>query len=402
MIAPLLLAISLEAQQHFTAGLNDLFAYASQTAAAEFQAAATSDPTYALAHWGEALALGSDLNTSLTEDRFKAAHDAIARALPIPASVSPRDAALIAAVGARYAGAYSDQNADEQRYRVAMEAYIASYPDDDDAAMLLVEDVLEQHGMTWDEGGKPLGDTSSQILSLINRTLARTPRHLFANHLCIHAYDNAPNRTPAIACAQVLDSLPFVEPMEHLAHMPAHVWLELGDGKAALRSSERAWALNPTRYAEHDAYIGYAAAMMSGDDAARAVWAQRLGAAQGEPVPSDPPAFVTQAKALEAAGKFDAAIALLEKNAEALGSAHEMLPFYPADVRIGALYYRVGKYEKALETFERILQTRPRDPRALFGAAETSGRLGDSVRATRYREQFATYWAGGLLTIRDF
>ena len=52
MIAALLLAVSLEAQQHFSAGLNDLYAYASVQAAAEFEAAAKADPTYALARWG--------------------------------------------------------------------------------------------------------------------------------------------------------------------------------------------------------------------------------------------------------------------------------------------------------------------------------------------------------------
>jgi tetratricopeptide (TPR) repeat protein len=401
VIAALLLAVSLEAQQHFAAGLKDLFAYASETAASEFQAASKADPTYALARWGEALALGSDLNTPLTAVRFKAAHDAIARALPTTAS-SSRDAALIEAARARYAGNYGARSSDERTYHAMMESFLATYPDDDDAAMILVEDLLEQHGMTWTEDGKPLGETSAQILSLLNRTLVRDPRHLFANHLCIHAYDNAPNRTPAITCAQALDSMVLAEPMEHLAHMPAHVWLELGDGKAALRSSERAWSLSPTRYAEHDAYIAYSAAMMCGDDDARATWAERLGAAEGEPLPAGPPPFVAQAKTLEAGGKTDDAIALLEKSAVSLASAREMIPPYPADVRIGAAYFRAGKYTEARAAFGRVLASRPRDPRALYGSSQALLKLGDVAGAARARAAYTTYWAGAPLTMNDF
>lgn len=398
----LLLAVTLEAQAHFSAGLTDLFGYVSKESAAEFVAAEKADPSFALAHWGEALARGTDLNTPLTAASFAAAQNAIKAALPIPDGTSDRDRLLIAAVAARYAGTFDDRVSDEKTYRAAMEAMVAKYPADDDAAMLLVEDLLEQQGMHWNEDGTPLGDMSAEILKLLQTTLARSPRHLFANHLCIHAYDNAPNRTPAIACAQMLDSMMFAPPLEHLAHVPAHLWMELGDGKAALASSERAWNLNPTRYAEHDAYIGYAAAGLCGDLDASYRWLERIGALAGKQLHQALPADLVTARDEEEHGRFNAALQLLQKSAAPLASIQEMIPYYPADVRIGALYFRAGRYADAAATFDAILKQRPRDPRALFGAAETFDRLGDPSKATRYREQFAQYWCGGPLTMRDF
>ena len=128
----LFLAVALDAQTHFNAGLTDLYAYAGPQAATEFVAAEKADPTFALARWGEALALGTDLNTPLTPQRFIAAHNAIAPALPISDGTSERDRLLIAAVNARYAGTYDDRAADEKVYRTDMEAAVAKYPLDGD------------------------------------------------------------------------------------------------------------------------------------------------------------------------------------------------------------------------------------------------------------------------------
>jgi tetratricopeptide (TPR) repeat protein len=112
-----------------------------------------------------------------------------------------------------------------------------------------------------------------------------------ANHLCIHAGDEASNHARAVPCAQHLDAMTFVPKAEHLAHMPAHVWIETGDYAKAIASSERAYALfgllksdtarNPAhdRLEDHDVYVGYAAAMMLGNYAEAGVWSARTSTA---------------------------------------------------------------------------------------------------------------------------
>ena len=79
----------------------------------------------------------------------------------------------------------------------------------------------------------------------------------------------------------------FAPQAEHLAHMPAHVWIETGNYAAALASSERAYALfeklktdanrspGHDRLEQHDVYVGYAAAMMLGNYAEAKVWSAR-------------------------------------------------------------------------------------------------------------------------------
>jgi hypothetical protein len=402
MILAIAFAGSLQAQTFFNQGLTDLYAYAAPQAAQAFVDAERADPQAVLAYWGEALARGSDLNNGITLARFTAAHDAIEKAKPYLAGASPQDQALANAVLQRYAGTYGDRDRDEAAYRSAMEEYLVQYPQDDDAAMLVVEDLMERRGMTWAADGTPGDVYSSEILRLTQTVLARNPQHLFANHLCIHVYDNAPDRTYAITCAKRLDAMTLVPPEEHLAHMPAHTWIELGDGKAALHSSERAWSLGPTVYAEHDAYVGLSAAMMCGDGEAIETWRERLGAVEGNVVNLSAPDYIVKARALEAQGKIDDALALLEAKAQAQSATTELVPFYPADEAAGAVLLRAGRYAAARDAFAAILAHHPDRPRALFGMSVALAALGQTQAARQTRKQFENYWAGGSLSITDF
>ena len=397
-----MLAAVLAGPTAFQTALTDLYAYAGNDAADAFVAAETSDPRFVLSYWGEALARGTDLNTGLGPARFNAAQAAIAKAAPYLARAPAQERALVEAAQARYAGSFADRDRDETNYRNAMEAYLKAYPDEDDATMVLVEDLLERHGMHWNDDGTPKDDDSKEILTLTQRVLQRDPQHVFANHLCIHAYDNAPDRTYAIDCAERLDAMTFVEPQEHLAHMPAHLWNELGDGRRAVASSERAWALEPKRYAEHDAYVGLTGALMCGDADAVARWTPRLAAAQGGPVSLAPPEYVTKAARLEKGGATQQALIVLFGAALTQKDATELVPFYPANVRIGALLMRAGRYAQARDMFAAILREHPRLPRALFGLSESFARLGDADHAAQYRAEFARYWAGSPLSIDDF
>jgi tetratricopeptide (TPR) repeat protein len=130
-------------------------------------------------------------------------------------------------------------------------------------------------------------------MTLVDGVLRDDPTNPMANHLCIHLYDLAPDRTPALPCAQRLDAAVFPPQAEHLAHMPAHYWIETGNYSAALVSSGRAVTLmgqlpngaDPSphvqNYEKHDALVGYSAAMMLGDYAVAQQWALRMETAFG-------------------------------------------------------------------------------------------------------------------------
>ncbi len=116
------------------------------------------------------------------------------------------------------------------------------------------------------------------------------PTNPMANHLCIHLYDLAPDRTPALPCAQRLDAARLhARSRASRAHAGA-----LLDRDAATTRRRLLRAIAPTRfscsstippaalhhvrqYSKHDVAVGYSAAMMLGNYADRAA----LGAAHG-------------------------------------------------------------------------------------------------------------------------
>jgi hypothetical protein len=236
-----------QAQADFDRGLTLLYCYNGEAAANAFSQALQRDPNLAMAAWGEALANGTDLNTGLDEGRFARAHDAVQRAQALVSNASPVEREFIAAVGQRYAGTYADRDADEARYRAAMAALVAAHPLDDDAAMFDAEALLEHLGtdrMWQNDGAQPAPETAT-ALSLIEDVLSRNPNHPMANHLCMHAYDYARDRSAAVVCANRVASWSFDSGEEHLAHMPAHTYIEVGDYAKAIAVSDVAWQLHP-------------------------------------------------------------------------------------------------------------------------------------------------------------
>ena len=403
------------AQRAFDRGLTDLYAYAGGGASTAFYEARAADPHLAMADWGDALAEGSDINTPLTELRFARAHDATIRALAARAFASPQEAALVDAVALRYRGTYGDRNTDERAYRDAMEKYVSTYPSDDDATMLLVEALLEDHGMQWNDDGTPHGDASKEMLALTNTVLGRNSEHLLANHLCIHLYDDAHDRSPAVPCARRLDAMTFAPQDEHLAHMPAHTWIERGDWRAAMASSERAyqlvaaWAaatgqdITAGKYLAHDEEIGAAAASIGGDRMSAARWNERLARFRSTPGPT--PTLLSAARREEAAGNVNGAIAGLRRllDWQHDNFAPEMQPAIGATELIGAVQFRAKRFADAEATFRSAVKERPLAPRPLFGLWQTLLGRGNTEEAAAVERSFRAAWAGQYpLTMNDF
>ena len=276
ILAATTLAAALTTQALVDRGLFLYYAYARDASAAAFTEAAGRTPAPPMAFWGLALAYGPDLNTPMTPDNFARGKVAIDRAHALEATVTPKERAYIDAMSLRYRGTWSDWNNDDAAYRQAMLALASSAPADSNAQLLSAEAQLEH------------GDSSKRTIALIDAVLARDPTNPMANHLCIHAYDNVPDHSPALPCAQRLDAMALPPEAEHLAHMPAHFWIESGDYAKALTSSERAYQmlvqldatdhrdLSAQRYASHDVSVGYEAAMMLGSYATALRWANRL------------------------------------------------------------------------------------------------------------------------------
>lgn len=438
---------NVQAQADFDRGLSLLYSYNGPAAQTAFAQAGARDPHLAMAAWGEALANGTDLNTGLDEAKFARAQNAANRAASLATFASPEERALIAAVSLRYAGAYADRDADEARYRGAMAQLVSAYPLDNDAATLDAEALMERLGTDrlWSpDGVQPAPDTVT-ALALIERVLARDPNHLLANHLCMHLYDYAQNRQPALACADRVAGWTFEPAQEHLAHMPAHTYIEVGAYAKAIAVSEKTWQLQPQRYAAHDAYTGWSAAMMLGDLQTAESWARRAGQAyEGSDMwatwvrfgqwsriagsSSQNEFYAPLARGLTGIhlgaiadarqmlslyGNIDtdyrwilaAAIDEHDGNLQAAASAlhsaiayqkreygAETLPLFPAGEALGALYYRHGDYVRARDAFAQTLARYPNDPRALYGLSLTQKQLGQAVSSAGTLKAFASIW----------
>ncbi len=280
-----------QAQAAIDRGLFLYYAYNGEDSKRAFTQAAAIDPRLAMAYWGTALADGPDLNTPLTEDRFNLGAQAIRKAVVLGPGLPAREQRFIAIMALRYQGTFANWLGDDQAYRRAMVDFAKS-SHDENAELLAAEALLEHGGLAWQHG--ILADEESrEALALVSNVLTDDPPNVMANHLCIHLYDLAPDRAPALPCAQRLDTTVFPAQAEHLAHMPAHYWIETGEYTAALRSSERAYTLlnmlsgddaeseHVQRYAKHDVSVGYSAAMMLGNYEVARQWSQRMGVALG-------------------------------------------------------------------------------------------------------------------------
>lgn len=431
-------------------GLLDYYAYNRNASLGAYRAAAALDPTSAVAYWGEALALGPNVNEPLDAADFAEAQPLIARAVAVETTAAPRDRDLIDALAARYAGIWNDHARDEAVYRQRMGLLAAKYPADDDVAMLYAE-ALADSGQS---------DDWARVGMLAAGVLARDPQHPMANHLCIHAEDDAADRASAIACARRLDAMTFAPEQEHLAHMPAHAWIETGAYAAAIASSERAYALaerlraqpgaDPSVYEGHDVAIGYAAAMVLGDEGRAMVWSDRakaldpsrdqtstvlvrfgrwadvlaesderdatLAAARvlalvrtGEielarrafaRLPSaqkaSPLGIMAQARLDEHDGKTNAAARALRVLASQQFENYdaEYLPPIPAIEALGGLYLRSGAFADAIAAFREGLAHYPNDPRALYGLSVAFRKAGKAPESAETMAAFLRRWEG--------
>lgn len=270
------------AQRYFDQGMVLSFAFNHAESARSFRAAQTLDPDCAMCFWGEALALGPNINVTsngkaiMGDDDRKQAYAAIQKAAVLGDNASAKERDFIAALATRYNGDPSTSREPlDLAYLDAMRDLNAKYPDDDDAAAMFAESIMNT--MPWDywldaDTPKPL---AAEAIALLEDVLERAPEHPLALHLYIHAVEasNKPERAEPAA-----DRLANLVPgAGHLVHMPAHIYWRVGryddaseaNIKAAAVDEEYIAACNaqgfyPAMYYPHNIHFLWAASSMQG------------------------------------------------------------------------------------------------------------------------------------------
>jgi tetratricopeptide (TPR) repeat protein len=302
-----------EAQKFFDQGMRLIYAFNHQEAAGSFERAAELDPKMAMAYWGLAEAVGPNYNDPADPDRYKKAHEAIAKAEELAANASPSEKAYIAAMALRFpADPAADHRLAAERYRNAMGDVVKQFPDDLDAATLFAEAGMNLHPWgLWRPDGTPEGGTED-IIAALESVLKRDPNHMGAIHYYIHAVEASPNPERALAAANRLAAL--APAAGHLVHMPGHVYIRTGDFESAVKTNQLAAAadraylqtsgspgLYGAMYYSHNLHFIAACSSMNGNYAEAHKAAEMLATHVGPMVKDIPPleGFMTVPLAVE-------------------------------------------------------------------------------------------------------
>lgn len=277
--------VSPEAQLYFNQGLVIDFAFNHAESARSFRAAQTLDPDCAMCFWGEALALGPNINVTsngkaiMSDEERQKAYAAIQRAVALKDGVSEVERDYIEALAVRYNGDPSTPRETlDEAYVTSMRELHQKYPADDDAAALFAESMMNT--MPWDywldpENPKPL---TVEVINVLETVLARTPEHPLAIHLYIHAVEASSMPGRAEAPADLLTDL--VPGAGHLVHMPSHIYWRVGRYADASAANVRAAGVDeeyiaacnaqgfyPAAYYPHNIHFLWAASSMEGRSA---------------------------------------------------------------------------------------------------------------------------------------
>ncbi|HEX5735574.1 MAG TPA: hypothetical protein VF131_22295 [Blastocatellia bacterium] len=239
-----------EAQRFFNQGLTFVYAFNHEEAVRSFKRAAELDPNLAMAHWGVALALGTNINSAVDAEREKMAYEAVQKALSLASKASEPERAYIAALSKRYSNdPKADLNKLEVDYKNAMAELYKRYPYDLDLATLYAESLMNLRPWRyWGADGKPEEGTL-EIVAVLEGVLKRDPDHIGANHYYIHAVEASPHPEWALPAAQKLKVL--TPAAGHLVHMPAHIDMRVGNFDAAARSNAYAALADEEHFKNH-------------------------------------------------------------------------------------------------------------------------------------------------------
>ena len=265
---------SAEAQAWFNHGVRLRWAFEHSESVRAFRKARALDPDCGLCAWGEAWALGPNLNGGGTDE----ASMNEGRALAQLARRRGRDATalqrqMIDALIQRYSGSRASRGV---RFARAMDRVQRRSPDDPMIAAVAADAWMLQADEWWDDEGRPRDHGIVRAMSILEDSLARSPDDPGTIHLYIHLTEWSDDPHKAIPYGERLGAL--APSASHLVHMPSHTFYRVGRYRDAMQSNVNAVRLDK-RYNElaappggivgmplhgHNLHFGMGGALMAG------------------------------------------------------------------------------------------------------------------------------------------
>ncbi len=274
------------AQQFFDQGLRLIFAFNHAEAHRSFMEVARLEPGSAMAYWGQAFALGPNINDPFPDDeRKKKCLETLERANQLAGAAGMKEQSLIRALNSRYHNDFSVDIAKlNQDFMRAMAETAAKFPDDPTVLTLYADAIMNTMPWNyWDNEGLPAENTLAAKAAL-EKAISLDAGHPGAHHAFIHLME-LPQPEAAVPSADTLGSL--MPAAGHIVHMPAHIYIRVGRYQDAVKVNELAiladedyisqcysQGMYPLAYYPHNLHFLWSAASLLGDSE------KAIGAAQ--------------------------------------------------------------------------------------------------------------------------
>ncbi len=224
---------SAEAQDHFLTGVLLMHNFEYDDAAAAFQRAHETDPSFGMAYWGEALSHYRPVWGREDLAKGRAALAGVAKAKRL----TERERGYIDA--ARIVFGEGEKEDRWQRYSNAMEQLYRAHPEDREAASFYAVSLFGTTGRTRDTR------TYMRIAAIAEDVYLENPDHPGALHYLIHSFDDPVHAPLGLRYARRYSKVASSAP--HAQHMPTHIFLALGMWEECVSSNIDSWESSEAR-----------------------------------------------------------------------------------------------------------------------------------------------------------
>ena len=265
------------AQAFFNQGMRLTFAFNHAEAHRAFMEVARLDPKSAMSYWGQAYALGPNINDPLPDQaRKESAWKALKKAQANMSEGTELEQALIKALEARYSDDWDMEVVQlNEAYLREMAKVRKAYPENADVQTLYAAAAMNTMPWNyWDLEGNPMPETP-EARKALEKAISLNAKHPGAHHYYIHMVE-LPYPDLGVPSAEALGEL--MPAAGHLVHMPSHIFIRVGRYKDAVEANHKAIAadedyisqcysqgLYPLGYYPHNIHFLWSASSLIGE-----------------------------------------------------------------------------------------------------------------------------------------
>jgi len=205
-------------QAFFDQGVKLSYAFNHAEGHRSFLETARLAPNTAMAYWGQAFALGPNINDPLPDDERKnKINEAMAKARRYSEDLTKDVAEL------------------NMAYMLAMEKVVKKHPEDANIQILYAASVMNTVPWNyWDKDGNP-SPNIKEAKAALEKSIALEPENPGGHHYYIHMVE-LPFPDLGVASADQLASI--MPGAGHIVHMPSHIYIRVGRYLDAVKSNQ--------------------------------------------------------------------------------------------------------------------------------------------------------------------